>query len=224
MKNRKELFTVAGRHSRNIVRTCLLVAFGLLAVMALQAQDEYQIGDQGPAGGWIFYVDQDDQFDWTYLEAAPPQTDGWTFVHNGTPPKSDMLVPWGLPDELGRSLPNHIGAGQANTSAIVEALGKGQVFDHLDREHAAFYATTFEVNGFDDWFLPSKDELELMRDNLYKAGLGDFHDSMYNEYWSSSLADYGWGFFPEFLTFGESYRMDAPTPSEPLAVRPIRSF
>ncbi|MFP4211116.1 MAG: hypothetical protein ACLFR8_07730, partial [Alkalispirochaeta sp.] len=29
----------------------------------------YAIGDEGPAGGRIFYIDETDKHDWTYIEA-----------------------------------------------------------------------------------------------------------------------------------------------------------
>ena len=40
------------------------------------------------------------------------------------------------------------------------------------------------MNGYDDWFLPSKDELGLMYTNLHAQSVGDF--SSVNWYYSSS--------------------------------------
>ena len=44
----------------------------LLAASCLTAFGQYEVGDFGPAGGWVFYVDEEDQFeDWDYLEVWP---------------------------------------------------------------------------------------------------------------------------------------------------------
>ncbi len=34
----------------------------------------YAIGDTGPAGGLIFYIDEAGEYDWTYLEVASAST------------------------------------------------------------------------------------------------------------------------------------------------------
>jgi hypothetical protein len=51
---------------------------------------------------------------------------------------------------------------------------------------AAQVCAGLNVNGFGDWFLPGKDELNLMYKNLKQKGLGNFSD---NWYWSSSQAN-----------------------------------
>jgi len=66
-----------------------------------------------------------------------------------------------------------IGFGLANTAVIVNIQGAGS--------YAAQLCNDLDVGGYDDWFLPSKDEL----DKLYidKVAIGGFTS---DDYWSSS--------------------------------------
>ena len=74
-----------------------------------------------------------------------------------------------------------IGSGKSNTEKIVTALGTGN--------YAARLCYDFELGGYDDWFLPSKDELN----ELYKQKdtVGGFAPT---NYWSSSdySSSYAW--------------------------------
>lgn len=129
------------------------------------------IGDRGPAGGHIFYVDEDNEFEWTYLEAAPRETE-WE------------NKPWGGRDRwVGSSARGTaIGTGAANTEAIVAAYGRREP-DSNRFDYPARLCYRLTDGGYDDWFLPSRDELELMYENLHDEGVGGF--SSYS-YWSSS--------------------------------------
>ena len=51
---------------------------------------------------------------------------------------------------------------------------------------AVAYCNNLTENGYDDWYLPSKDELNLMCVNLKDKGLGGFSD---NTYWSATEYD-----------------------------------
>ena len=81
----------------------------LLAASCLTAVGQYQVGDVGPAGGWIFYVDSLDEFDWDYLEVAPQAT--FASLWGGFTPD----------DSHDESLA--VGSGQQNCSKILGALG-----------------------------------------------------------------------------------------------------
>jgi hypothetical protein len=69
----------------------------------------------------------------------------------------------------------NIGTGAANTAAIVAGCSESGI--------AARICNDLVLNGYSDWFLPSKDELELMYKNLKRNGIGGFAVSLY---WSSS--------------------------------------
>ncbi len=180
----------------------------------------YTIGDTGPAGGIIFYIDEARQFDWTYLECAPY---GW---YDGGEDPILAWGPWdgtsGSPgDGVGTGIYDYesdLGLGEANTTLILAETGTFP---------AAEAAAAYTGGSQTDWFLPSKSELSLMYSNLYLAGLGGFSDDSTNPqdfYWSSAetspnsewklawtncFASAGLGGFDKTLSF---------------RVRPIRAF
>lgn len=68
-----------------------------------------------------------------------------------------------------------IGTGKSNTQSIMDV--------HREQKFAAEKCTEYRGGGKSDWFLPSKDELNLIYLNLYKAGIGGLSGEYY---WSSS--------------------------------------
>jgi hypothetical protein len=126
----------------------------------------YKIGDTGPAGGLIFYDKGNNSGGWRYLEAAPEDIDRKLYAATERFGFNDME--------------REVGTGKSNTRAImVEANNRGGGFGW-----AAQACDTLEVNDFDDWFLPSRDELNYMYGNLHLQGLGDFRNEWY---WSSTF-------------------------------------
>ena len=71
------------------------------------------------------------------------------------------------------------------TLARGDGIGAGELNTLLAAFQDDFSQASAIKLAFDhgDWYLPSKYELELMHDNLYTAGLGDFADA---HYWSST--------------------------------------
>jgi hypothetical protein len=131
----------------------------------------YKIGDTGPAGGIVFYDKGNNQGGWRYLEAAP--ADIGNAVYCTEELKINEMEAFN--DDEGRG----IGKGKSNTAYIMELAGKkGGGFGW-----AAQLCEAYEHNGYDDWFLPSRDELNYMYGNLYMRGMGELRQE---NYWSST--------------------------------------
>jgi hypothetical protein len=117
----------------------------------------FVVGDYGPAGGYVFYV-ANGQF---ILEAAPENQGG------------GVSAEWGcnsirIPGASGKA----IGTGAKNT---VDMLSAGCSPTAEDIELGAILADEYSFNGFDDWYLPAKDELTAMYAlRLEIGGFGDF--------------------------------------------------
>jgi hypothetical protein len=133
----------------------------------------YTIGSTGPAGGLIFYVNPNFSTDgWRYLEAT--QGDIGNAVWGGVPPFCSPTIVTG-------ATATAIGSGKSNTETILAALAS-QYYSYAAKV-CGDYAITNGGVTYDDWFLPSKEELRLIFFNLKKQGLGSC--SM-NDHWSST--------------------------------------
>ena len=127
-----------------------------------------KIGAVGPGGGWIFFVDKDDEYPgFNYLEAAPADISSAVAWCSDTTNSITTVA--------GDSA-KAVGAGQANTSAMLDVCSSG----------AAYEAVTYSTATKSDWFLGSEGEMMLMYTNLLQKGVGGFANSFY---WSSSEFD-----------------------------------
>ncbi len=153
---------ISSRASGIAAALLLTASAAIFAFNEVSARDkDYRIGDKGPAGGWIFYDKGRHSGGWRYLEAAPEdQGQGNWFFCEGEVPGTGGTSP---------------GSGKGNTRAIVKIGGESDI--------AATIAARYRGGGKSDWFLPSRDELDLMYKNLHKAGIGGFSNG---DYWSSS--------------------------------------
>lgn len=102
------------------------------------------------------------------MEVAPPAWNG----------EIDPMLPWcpsSLPT-LGTGL--QIGSGNANTLLITSQCGEAKFGDAVGAKMAASY----RGGGKSDWYLPSKNELLLLFQNI--NNFGQVSSNM--QYWSSS--------------------------------------
>lgn len=156
----------------------------------------YNIGDNGPAGGIVFYITDGGLHG---LEAAPV----------GQP-----TAPWGCHGtNISGAKGTAVGTGAQNTAAIVAGCAESGI--------AAKIADAYSLGGFKDWFLPSKDELNM----LYVATAQP--DNGIGTYWTSTQVVEG-GKKPEnwayFVTYYFSIWVDNTLKTTLYGVLPIRSF
>ena len=168
---------------------------------------DFFIGAPGPGGGFVFFDRGYFSDGWRFLEAAPADING---THQWA--TRNVLIP-NLSQNLNDNTDWGIGRGRINTDIILaHAAANGYAAP------AALAAANFSSNGKTDWFLPSRDELNLMFVNLHRNNVGGFTN---NWYWSSSqVGIYGaWD-----LYFGDGNQISVSKYSPRLSVRPVRAF
>jgi hypothetical protein len=166
------------------------------------------VGDTDPAGGIVFF-DMGFYMDgWRYLEAAPQD------FPNRSKFSNKYIINGGTGNALSGT-DTGVGAGKKNTSIIVSVLNK-----EGESLRAAQVVSVPEYGGFDDCFLPSKDELNLMYENLKKQKIGGFSSGLY---WSSSCGS-NFPYTGAWQTnFSDGKVQEADTQSDGL-IRAIRQF
>ncbi len=132
----------------------------------------YKVGDIGPAGGYIFY-DCDEDNNSGNFDGLQSSTCGWRFIE-AAPTDLPSHYLWGESKQYGLS--ELIGKGKDNTTKLPEKV-EGYTT-------AAKACLDYSVNGYDDWFLPSINELNKMEQNLFVKHMGNFDGEI--AYFSSS--------------------------------------
>lgn len=183
----------------------------------------FAIGDYGPSCvGKVFYVTDGGSHG---LEAAPPN---W---YDGSEDASSVAWINGDPttDEeddiyqktqttLNGKTSTAIGTGLANSNAIVAQVEQA---GGTDIPYAAQLCLDYSVGAgeylFNDWFLPSRDELAQLYVNRDVKSSGGFLDE---GYWSSS--EYGqWDGWSQYFSDG---RQTGTYKSQGRLIRPVRKF
>ena len=104
-----------------------------------------------------------------------------------------------------------MGYGTSNTDKILVKLGS------VNQNYAAYQATTYQGGGYDDWYLPSKHELNRIYENLKNYSNMQFKDA---SYWSSSEKGRYNACRHNLVNNGQSQVLKSNT----YLVRPVRSF
>ena len=114
---------------------------------------------------------------------------------------------WGCQGTTTGATGTAIGMGQANTTAILNTCSTGGI--------AARICNDLVLNGYSDWYLPSKDELHILY--LNRVAIGGFTN---NTYWSSSEenAFFAWCYL--FFADSSGHQLKGYTEY----VRAVRSF
>ncbi len=148
---------------------------------------------QNYAGGIVFYIDG-------------------TALHGlvCTPTDQASSINWGCTGTLISGTGTAIGTGALNTAGIVAGCG--------EPGFAAKICDDLVLNGYNDWYLPSLNELTLIYTNLYQVGLGGSFQN--NRYWSSSESDANFAWYERF--YGGGPGTDAKNGSYP--IRAVRAF
>ena len=154
------------------------------------------VGQAGPGGGIVFFNKGNTNGGWQYLESAASD--------------QSTSSEWGC---VVTSIPGTqltVGSGEANTALIVAGCNAVSF--------AAKLCNDLVSGGQTDWFLPSRDELNLMYKNLHLNNQGGFNSA---GYWSSTEAGTNYAWLHFFIHGGQ----DEVIKSDPTVyVRAIRAF
>jgi hypothetical protein len=184
------------------------------------------VGNTGPGGGIVFYVNEANATGGRYMEAATADLSSirWTtdaakcYASGGLAIANqdcqrNNLYPGTVGEQTAStaaSLP--VGMGAANTTAIIARMNAGSV---ATNDYAAGLARAYTGGGKTDWFLPSKDELNQLY--LQKTVVGGFAAA---DYCSSSQNSATNAWFQGFVNGYQGSDNKYAT----FSVRPVRAF
>ena len=179
---------MAGQHTDSIAIANMGFVTGSGSPCSLSIGDTYQ-------GGIIFYLDG-------------------TGCHGLVARATDepYYYQWSTADFYTWAYANGISGGAQNTKkSLASAIANGSTCE------AASFCDNLTSDGYTDWYLPSKDELDMMYVNLHLQGLGSFTIAYY---WSSTESGNGMAWAQFFLN---GFYLDSSKSATNL-VRAVRAF
>lgn len=158
------------------------------------------VGYRGASGGYVFYDKGVVSDGWRYLEASPAELR----YNNNT------LIRFGCTGTSVFQTQRSLGTGKTNTARILAVCTEANC--------AARVCDNYSVNGIEDWYLPSTDELGYIYQSL--NSLMDLGTSTNQVYWSSSEYDAGTAFvYNLYYGFGPGFGVSKSNTGLVLAVR-----
>jgi hypothetical protein len=182
----------------------LILLFSFLTSCSEDKSEDFSIKvGRNYKGGIVAYIFK--QGDVRYIEGE---------VHGiiAAPSDLNLTYSWSrnTSDEYIGETSTQIGYGEINTYIIVNYLGDG--------EYAAKKCYDLDLNGYSDWYLPSKGELNILCAN--QNLIGGFKVGQRCSYWSSSEFNFIQAWYQGFC----SCNSEKLTKIQSLYVRPIRNF
>lgn len=171
---------------------------------------EYKIGDEGEGGGIIFYVSQEGFLVYDGMGESK-------LCHYLEMSKSTLGISNWAPTLDTVNTFDGIGYGKSNTYKIVKSQKKSSLTkDNCAAYRCSLYSTEKTTAG--DWFLPSKDELNLMYKTMNATVVSDASSSYF---WSSSEStdNYIW-----IQHFSDGMQYDDNGKDYHNSVRAVRAF
>ena len=98
-------------------------------------------------------------------------------------------VAWG--DVFNLDTSAEIGTGDTNTQMIVDGNQNDNSTEGVEfgsDDYAFKIVSDLEYNNNNDWFIPSRDSMKAIFDNVHSLGFGNFEESLI--YWSSTKVGY----------------------------------
>ena len=153
---------------RAFAQNSIGIAFSNELEIKTKPESDYSLFDIGPGGGLVFLDMGNYDKGWRYMEALnignPYYNNTFWFDHE--------YIPIGTSHAIGKG---EINSYKFNTqNRAINQQSSMQVLANL------------KINEYQDWFLPSIDELIEIREKLYLNNLGEFEGG---PYWSSTEKD-----------------------------------
>lgn len=147
----------------------------------------YDIGDRGPADGYVFYDKGDYSNGWRYLEVIPSSIQvPFGYYRNNSSGDNLYVNGYTVYNSL-ICTKDSVGEGESNTQLLIGSMGSYAYSlptgSDKTYSYAAKVCADYEYNGFDDWYLPSLEELNTIYEIIVESGTASFPEGFY---WSST--------------------------------------